>query len=238
MDVVTKPDQPNESLGGTWVVIPAYNEAQRLGAVLSDLTSAGVGNVVVVDDGSRDSTAKIAAERDVWVLRHLVNRGQGAALQTGIEFAVRNGARKVVTFDADGQHYASDLPRLLDPIERGECDVVLGSRFLGAAPGIPLARRLLLKVAVWGTRLTTRMWLTDTHNGFRAMTAEATQHLVLSEDGMAHASEFLSKLASSTLRWRECPVTIRYSENTLDKGQRNSAAFQIAFRMLVGKVVG
>ena len=232
--------QSDESniLQGAWVVIPAYNEAARLGAVLSELAAVGARNVVVVDDGSRDETGKVARERNVWVLRHLVNRGQGAALQTGIEFAVQKGAQTIVTFDADGQHHASDLSRLLEPLQRGECDVVLGSRFMGAAPGIPWARRLLLKVAVWGTRLTTRLWLTDTHNGFRAMTAEATGHLVLSEDGMAHASEFLTKLGSSKLRWQEAPVTIRYSEQTLDKGQRNSAAFQIAFRMLVGKVVG
>jgi glycosyltransferase involved in cell wall biosynthesis len=229
---------PIRRSGSIWVVIAAYNECETIGAVLADLRLAGVRNVVLVDDGSRDSTAAVAARQDVWVLRHIVNRGQGAALQTGIEFAVNHGAEIVVTFDGDGQHHASDLPNLIEPIQRGECEVVLGSRFRGAAPGIPWMRRTLLKIAVVGTRLTTRLCVTDTHNGLRAMTADAASQLVLFEDGMAHASELLSKLASSNLRWCEVPVTIDYSERSLAKGQSNRAAFQIAFRMLVAKVVG
>lgn len=222
----------------TWVVIPAHNESGRIAAVLADLRRVGIGNIVVVDDGSGDDTARQAATQNVWVLQHIVNRGQGAALQTGIDFALSKKAEIIVTFDADGQHLATDIPTLLKPIELGNVQVVLGSRFLGQAIGVPALRKWILRVAVWGTRLTTRLPLTDTHNGLRAMTAAAAAKLRLSEDGMAHASEILSKLARSGLRWQEEPVTIRYTQQSLDKGQRNRAAFQIAFRMFVAKLVG
>lgn len=228
-----QPSLPDDA----WIVIPAYNEAERIGVVLRELTARGARNIAVVDDGSQDQTSQIASQSDVWVLRHIVNRGQGAALQTGIEFAIGQGAKIIVTFDADGQHRASDLPALVQPIADGQVDVVLGSRFLGRAPGIPRARRLLLKVGVWGTRLTTGMHVTDAHNGLRAMSAKATRQLALSEDGMAHASELLNKIAAARLRWREVPVTIHYTEHSLSKGQRNRAAFHIAFRMLITRVV-
>jgi polyprenyl-phospho-N-acetylgalactosaminyl synthase len=224
----------------TWVVVPAHNESGRIAAVLADLRGVGVSSkhIVVVDDGSSDDTARHASSQNVWVLQHIVNRGQGAALQTGIDFALARKAEIIVTFDADGQHLATDIPTLLKPIDQGNAQIVLGSRFLGQAIGVPTLRKLILRVAVWGTRLTTRLPLTDTHNGLRAMTAAAAAKLRLSEDGMAHASELLSKLSRSGLRWQEVPVTICYTEQTLVKGQRNRAAFEIAFRMFVAKLVG
>lgn len=223
-----------------WLIIPAYNEADRLGAVLRELRAVlGSGSqIVVVDDGSTDGTGSVAAGHDTWVLRHIVNRGQGAALQTGINFALHHHAQVIVTFDADGQHVAADIPQMVAPLTQGRADVVLGSRFLGTADGVPLLRRLLLKTAVIGTRLTTGLKLTDTHNGLRAMTAAAAVKLHLTEDGMAHASELLRRLADAELCWTEVPVTVRYTEQTLAKGQSNRAAFQIAFRMVVAKVIG
>ena len=221
----------------TWIVIPAYNEEARIGEVLSGLRSRGLRNIVVVDDGSGDATAQLAASHDIWVLKHIVNRGQGAALQTGIDFAVSRGGEIIVTFDADGQHVADDIARLIEPIENGEAEVALGSRFLGSAPGVPKYRKWLLKVAVLGTRMSTGLRLTDTHNGLRAMTSQASRKLRMAEDGMAHASEFLGRLADSKLPWREVPVTIHYTEHSLAKGQTNSAAFHIAFRMFIARVV-
>lgn len=220
-----------------WVVIPAFNESSRIQSVSKDLRAHGRWQVVVVDDGSSDGTARQAAEEGVWVLQHIVNRGQGAALQTGIDFALSQDARVVVTFDADGQHCGEDVPKMLAPIFAGECDVTLGSRFLGRAENVPRFRRFLLKVAVLLSRLTSGLSLTDTHNGLRAMTSEAAKQLRMSEDGMAHASEFLDRLAVSKLAWKEVPVTIRYSAGTLAKGQRNSAAFKILFRILISKVI-
>lgn len=229
---------PQGQSSGVWIVIPAYNEAERLPRVLKELTATGKYNIVVVDDGSSDGTSSVATTADTWVLRHIVNRGQGAALQTGISFAVRQGASLVVTFDADGQHAATDIENLVQPIVAGECDVVLGSRFLGSAEGVPTSRKWILKLATWFTRISTRLPVTDTHNGLRAINAAAARELVITEDGMAHASEILHKLAESTLRWREVPVHIHYSQETLVKGQSNRAAFQIVFRTLVARLVG
>ena len=124
---------------GTWIVIACFNEQGAVGAVVAELRELGV-NVAVVDDGSREAGAH--------VLKHLVNRGQGAALQTGIGFALRKGARFVVTFDADGQHDPSDLPAMLLPIAKGEVEICLGSRFLGEAENMPATRRIMLTGAV------------------------------------------------------------------------------------------
>ena len=221
---------------GLWVIVPAYNEAERVGEVLRDLKDAGAANIVMVDDGSSDDSAEIASRENVWVLRHIVNRGQGAALQTGIDFAVGQGADLLVTFDADGQHTAGDLWQMVSPIASGSCQVVLGSRGLGRSIGVPRSRKLLLRFAIWFTRLTTGLPLTDTHNGIRAFTADAALQLRMTEDGMAHASEFLSRLARSGLRWKEVPVTVHYTPQVLMKGQQNSNALQILFRMIVAKV--
>ncbi|MEZ6136571.1 MAG: glycosyltransferase family 2 protein [Pirellulaceae bacterium] len=215
-----------------WIVIAAWNEAQRLPSVLRGLARRKC-QIVVVDDGSSDTTAQVAMEHDVWVLRHWINRGQGAALRTGIDFALAHGATEIITFDADGQHAASDIDALLAPLRDGRADMCVGSRFLGSAPGIPFLRVVLLKLAVVFTRITTGFRLTDAHNGLRAMTAQAAQALDFSEDGMAHASQILSIAARKRLRLEEVPCTITYTSTTLEKGQSNRAAFRILGRLLI-----
>jgi glycosyltransferase involved in cell wall biosynthesis len=219
-----------------WVIVPAFNEMHRVVGVLDDLSALSA-SVVVVDDGSYDQTAELAASRNVHVLRHMVNRGQGAALLTGIDFALSRGATFLVTFDSDGQHRAADVPQMIEILKRSEADLVLGSRFLGSAPGIPLHRRVLLKLAVLFTRLTTGMRLTDAHNGLRAMTADAARTLRFSEDGMAHASQILSLAARSRLRVVEVPCQIRYTTESLEKGQKSSAAFKVLGRLAIARLL-
>jgi glycosyltransferase involved in cell wall biosynthesis len=209
-----------QPLPGTniWIVIAAYNEAPVIAAVVGDLLRAGY-QVVVVDDGSRDATARAAAQAGATVVKHPVNLGQGAGLQTGIEFALREGADIIVTFDGDGQHRASDICRLVDTLNGQRADFVLGSRFLGGAVNQPLSRRLLLYAATWFTRLTTGLRVTDTHNGLRAMTRRGASHICLRQNRMAHASEILHQIAESGLKYVEAPVTIEYSAYSLSKGQ-------------------
>src|SRR5262245_15911741 len=142
-----------------WIVIAAYNEARVITAVIGDLKRAGY-QVAVVDDGSSDATARVAAQAGAAVVRHAINLGQGAGLQTGIEFALREGADIIVTFDGDGQHRASDLLGLIDALNAHRADFVLGSRFLGGAVNQPLSRRLMLPAATWFTRLTTGLRVT------------------------------------------------------------------------------
>ncbi|MGB5133007.1 MAG: glycosyltransferase family 2 protein [Steroidobacteraceae bacterium] len=217
----------------TWVVVPAFNEAAVIGPGVRGLRSR-FANVVVVDDGSRDATASAALAAGAVVLRHAVNAGQGAALQTGIDYALARGATYVATFDADGQHQVEDLVAMLAVLQGSRLDIVLGSRFLGHAEGLPTARRLVLKAAVLFTNLTTGLRLTDAHNGLRVMTAPAARRLRILQDGMAHASELIAQVGELGLRYAEVPVTITYSNYSMAKGQRLSNSLMILRDLVAG----
>src|SRR5262249_14627543 len=207
--------------GGIWIVVPAYNEARVLSGVISDLKRDGQREIIVVDDGSSDATAEVAAGCGAVVLRHPINLGQGAALQTGVEFALARGAEVIVTFDADGQLGAADVVRLVEALHIQRADFALGSRFLGSAVNMPAVRRMLLRAATLFTRLVAGLAMTDAHNGLRAMTRRGAQCIRLRQNRMAHASEILSQIAASGFKFVEVPVTIEYSRYSLAKGQRS-----------------
>ena len=209
-----------------WVVIAAFNEARVIARVIADVTGSGY-RAVVVDDGSIDDTARVAARAGAIVIRHSINLGQGAALQTGIDYALDEEADYVVTFDADGQHRAQDIAVLLDALGEHGADFALGSRFLGKSIDLPPSRHMLLKAATWFTRLTTGLNLTDTHNGLRAMTRHGASRIALRQNRMAHASEILEQIAHSGLAYIEVPVTIEYSAYSLAKGQRLADSISI-----------
>jgi glycosyltransferase involved in cell wall biosynthesis len=202
-----------------WVICAAFNEATVIGRVVEELSRAGH-QVVVVDDGSSDGTRHIAAAAGAHVVIHPINLGQGAALQTGIDFALSHGADILVTFDADGQHRVSDIPRLVEALARERADFALGSRFLGQTHNLPSLRRWVLRAATVFTRLTTGLRLTDSHNGLRALTRQGACAIRLRQNRMAHASEILVEIAQSGLRYVEVPVTIEYTAYSLAKGQR------------------
>lgn len=225
-----------EARDATVIIIPAYNEAESIAAVVDGLTP-NFPRVLVVDDGSTDATADRARRAGAPVLRHVLNRGQGAALQTGITAALRDGARYLVTFDADGQHQPADIPALLAPIIAGQCDVVLGSRFLGRAPGMTTSRRAVLRAGVLFTRLFSRIAVTDTHNGLRAFSRRAAEQLEITMDRMAHASEVIDQIARLRLRWCEAPVTIRYTDYSRAKGQSSRRAFRVALHYLLRRMM-
>jgi glycosyltransferase involved in cell wall biosynthesis len=209
-----------------WVVCAAYNEASVIGGVVTELRRIGY-DAIVVDDGSRDGTGEAALAAGAQVVTHPINLGQGAALQTGLEFALARGAELLVTFDADGQHRAADIPRLVDALAREKADFALGSRFLGASQNLPTLRRWVLKAATVFTRLTTGLRLTDSHNGVRAMTRRGASAICLRQNRMAHASEILAQIAESGMRYVEVPVTIEYSAYSLAKGQRIADSIMI-----------
>jgi len=219
----------------TWVVIAAFNEERRIGAVLDELLTVA-DNVVVVDDGSADHTTAVVLTRPVWLVTHPVNLGQGAALQTGIEFALSRGAEYVITFDADGQHRPEDLAALIGALQTTPADFALGSRFLGTAEGIPASRRLLLKLAVLFTRVLSGVTLTDAHNGLRGMTRRGAERIGIRFNRMEHASEIIDQVAASGLSYVEVPVVVRYTADSLAKGQRTSAALGLGVRLLLDKV--
>jgi len=219
------------------VVIAAYNEAPAIGRVLGELCQFPY-RVVLVDDGSTDHTLKEARSFPIIILCHATNLGQGAALQTGITFALQDPTiRTIVTFDGDGQHDPADIARLEEALHKG-VDVALGSRFIqgGQAWKIPLQKRLALKLAIRVTRWMTGLPLTDTHNGLRAFNRAAAARIHIRQNGMAHASEILSQIALLKLRFCEVPVTIRYTNYSLHKGQSILNSINILWDILGGKI--
>ena len=227
---------PAEVRAGTFLVIPAYNEGTCIEQVVREVR-AQYPNVIVVDDGSADDTYEAAKRSAAYTIRHIINRGQGAALQTGIEFALARDARYIVTFDADGQHRVEDVAAMVTPIWRGECDITLGSRFLGETPNIPSSRRLMLRLAVIFTRIVNRVRVTDAHNGLRAFSDRAARRINLKLDGMAHASEVIDQVRESGFVFKEVPVQIRYTDYSLRKGQSSRNAIRIVTQYLLGKVM-
>lgn len=207
-------------ISGVWVIVPAFNEAQVIGEVVTDLRSA-FAHVVVVDDGSRDDTADIALRAGAHLIPHPVNLGQGAAIQTGVEYArTMPGAELFVTFDADGQHRVADVLAMLDRISTGNADLVIGTRFDESVPArTPFLKRMVLRSAAWLSPSSRRLGLTDAHNGLRVFNRTVADQLSLTMNGMSHASEFI-KLASE-YRWRvvEQPVEILYTDYSVSKGQ-------------------
>ena len=225
----------HNSRQSVWVVIAAYNEESRIRETLAGLCE-GDWNIVLVDDGSTDTTFQNSQQFPIWVLQHPVNCGQGAALKTGIDFALQQGADIIVTFDADGQHASSEISSLVAPVLRGDVDVALGSRFLGIAKDIPRIRHFTLKLAILFTRLTSGLKLTDVHNGFRAFSRNAAKSIQIRQPRMAHASEILEEIARLRIKYVEVPVTVTYREETLAKGQTSLGALRITGHLLAGRI--
>ncbi|MEM7367585.1 MAG: glycosyltransferase family 2 protein [Bacteroidota bacterium] len=219
-----------------FILVPAYNEEQVIRQTLQSLLPLGH-QIVVIDDGSTDDTRQQLHDLPIHLLTHMVNLGQGAALQTGMHYALSAGAEIVVHFDSDGQHQASDIAALIQPILDKEADLVLGSRFLSDQPsGIPLSRKILLKSAIVLNGLLTGLWLSDAHNGLRAMNRKALTHIHIRENRMAHATEILSEIKKHGLRFKEVPVFIQYSAYAKAKGQSGWNAFNILSDLILHKL--
>jgi glycosyltransferase involved in cell wall biosynthesis len=218
-----------------WVVIPAFNEAQSLEAVIEAVRMQGY-RLVCVDDGSNDQTAAVARARGCDVVVHPVNVGQGAAIQTGLDYALAKGAQYICTLDGDGQHDAADLPRMIAALEANAADFALGSRFLGHSLAMPPGRRALLRAATLFTRLTTGLRLSDTHNGIRAMTRRGAEQIHLRQTGMAHASEIIAQIRRSGLKMIEVPVTVTYTGYSLGKGQGSGSAIRVLADLAAGRL--
>lgn len=221
----------------TVAVIPAFNEGARVREALLEIEPF-VDQMVVVDDGSSDETPDILTNMPhVVSLMHAVNRGQGAALRTGTEAAIMLGADIIIHIDADGQHNPADIPRLIEAMKERNADVVFGSRFLGTdSVGMPVTRKALLSAAKQfnAFALGIPRLLTDPQSGFRAIKRMAAQQIDFHQDRMAHCSEILRLVTRSNLRWTEVPVTVRYTTDTLSKGQKPTDAFKIVWQLIIG----
>lgn len=216
----------------TLVLIPAKNEEKKIGSVVSQVKSENF-EVLVVDDGSTDATARIARNAGAKVLIHAVNRGQGASLKTGIAWALEKDYEAVVFFDADGQMKAEEIKKLLEPLYLEKYEAVLGSRFLGKTENMPFSRYFTLKSALFFTKITTGLKLTDVHNGFQAWSREGLQKMALNQDRQAYASEILNEIAKKRIKFTEVPVTIAYTEYSKRKGQKFSNAFRILWDLTI-----
>ena len=221
---------------GVTVVVPAYHEADRIATVVSGLL-LHFRSVIVVDDGSSDATGEQARAAGARVVSHPVNLGQGAALQTGFAFALTDpDMEHVVTFDADGQHRVDDAVRMVALARETGVDVVLGSRFLEPGAELPRARRAVLRAGVGFTRMTTRLPVTDTHNGLRVLNRRAVRAIDLTLADMAHASQLLGLIARRGLTWVEAPVVIDYADATRRRGQSNLNALNIVFDLALERL--
>ena len=216
----------------TAVIIPVYCEAQVITNVVSEVNEI-FGVVICVDDGSNDNSAELAKKAGAVVIRHPMNLGQGAALQTGIEAALKlSEITYFVTFDADGQHDPGDVVNMLARIKNGDVDVVFGSRFLDQRTSVALPKRIVLKLAIFYTNAICGMKLTDAHNGLRVFNRKVAASINLKHSGMAHATEIVNQIGLNKFRYTEEPVHIRYTEYSKSKGQSLWNSINIFFDLV------
>jgi glycosyltransferase involved in cell wall biosynthesis len=219
-----------------WIVIPAFNEATVISDVVADVRSV-FDNVVCVDDGSRDETAEEAWRAGAHVVRHPVNLGQGAAIQTGIEYArSRPGAEVFATFDADGQHRVQDVMRMIERLGAEDLDILVGTRFADSTPNnMPALRRVLFPFIAKLSPSSRKLGLTDAHNGLRVFNKKVADGLNLTMSGMAHASEIVALILENGWRVAEEPVEILYTDYSMSKGQPLVNGVNIIFDGLLRK---
>ncbi len=222
-------------IGNVAVVVPAYNEGPKISETITELKSFfEPRNLIIVDDGSSDHTFQEATATGASVLRHPINLGQGAALQTGITYALsRNDIEYILTFDADGQHSIESAIEMIKEITNSNLDIILGSRFLEeTAKNMPNKKKLILRLGIIFTRIDSGLKVTDTHNGLRVMNRKFAQSLSIKHSGMAHASEILNHIKAVNATWKELPAQIYYTDYSMRKGQSVLNAVNILTEMM------
>lgn len=223
----------HEDAPSVWIVIPAYNEEKVIRDVITEIRRAGYGNILVVDDGSKDTTYEKAKETGAIALRHRLNRGKGAATKTGIEAAKLQGADIIVTMDGDGQHNPGDIARLVEPIVRNHCDVVLGTRLKNpeGMPKYKIVHNWIGNAIVWYLY---GLWVSDSQSGFRAYSRHATEVINTRTDRYEYDSEVIREIYKYKLKYREVPIEVRYTEYSMGKVHKQSLAngIKTLYRMI------
>jgi len=218
------------------VVIPAYNESPVLTLVVKSLLEKEY-SIIIVDDGSDPPLYSHVQNMPVYFLRHRANLGQGAALQTGFDFAKKLNPDLVISFDADGQHDVTCIPSLIEPLLNNEADVALGSRFLSTEKtNMPFTKKILLQIARGVNYLFSGLLLSDAHNGLRAFNRVALDKITITENRMAHASEIIFEIKKHGLRFKEIAVTIAYTDYSKKKGQSSWDSIKILFDLILHKL--
>ncbi|NRB62546.1 MAG: glycosyltransferase family 2 protein [Saprospiraceae bacterium] len=217
-----------------YIIIPAKDEDTRIGQVVDSILDLGYSNVIVVDDGSSDQTRSTVQLKGVTVVSHAVNLGVGAATKTGIEVALEKGAQYLVTMDGDGQHFADDIPALVSTLVSAHVDCVLGSRFKMKGHAIPKARIFMNQIGNIITALITGLWVSDSQSGMKAFTADFGRKLDFQFSGYEFCTEFIHFLRQHKASFKEVPIKVHYSSETMKKGQ----SFKNGFRMLIKFIRG
>lgn len=204
----------------TWLIVPCYNEGTVIFDVLTHARET-FPNIVGVNDGSADDSAAQIRAAGAHLVDHPVNLGQGAAIQTGVEYARKQpGAQYFVTFDADGQHQEKDVVRMIERLRTEPLDIIVGTRFAGQENSqVPWIKRAVLKTVVMLSPRTKKLGLTDAHNGLRAFNRKVAEEMNIRMNGMSHASEIVSMIDKHGWRVDEEPVDILYTEYSMSKGQ-------------------
>lgn len=219
------------------LIIPVYNEEKVIKSVITKALKE-YRYIVCVNDGSRDDSRQEILKTKAYLVDHPINMGQGAALQTGIEFARNLPVSYFVTYDADGQHRLEDVKAMLEVMKKENTDFVLGSRFLGKkAIDMPMLKKIILKLAVRFSNITSGVNLTDTHNGLRVFNRKVADSIQITLPDMSHASEILEIICRERYTYTEVPVIIKYTDYSKSKGQSIINAINIVFDTLLRKVI-
>jgi polyprenyl-phospho-N-acetylgalactosaminyl synthase len=225
----------------TAIVIPVYNESKIINSILSN-PDFNKYTVVIVDDGSKEQLELDKMNFPLYLLKHSKNLGQGAALQTGMEFCKSLGANVVVHFDGDGQHQVDDIQNLIEPIIKNRANITIGSRFMERQSGssnstiIPYHKLIILKLAKVVQFLFTGIVLSDSQNGLRALSENALNKITIKENRMAHAIEIIQSCVRNKIKIEEVPVNILYSKYSLDKGQKLYNGLLICVKLFLNKI--
>ena len=204
------------------VGIPAYNEEHSIARIVIEAQKFADA-VIVCDDGSSDYTAKIAERLGADVIRHEQNLGYGAAIKSLFERALDFGADVLVTLDGDGQHDASEIPRIVKPIVQGAADVVIGSRFMDAhgTAEMPFYRKIGAKLITKLVNSSAKHGVSDSQSGFRAYNRQALERLSLSEAGMGASVQILLEASKQNLKITEVPSTCKYENGDVSTSTQN-----------------
>lgn len=201
-----------------FIVIPAFNEEKVIADVINEIKNAGHVRVIVVDDGSTDSTFNKAKNAGAFTYRHKINRGKGAAVKTGIEASKLMGADIAVTMDGDGQHNPADIKKMVEKINQGY-DVVLGTRLRNRErmPKMRVFYNYLGNLLTWYLH---GLWVTDSQSGFRAYSRKALYLIDTKSDRYEYDSEIIREIYRNKLRFNEVPIEVRYTEYSMSKAEK------------------
>ena len=203
----------------TYIIIPAKDEATRIGNVILSTQECGFHDIIVVDDGSTDHTAEVARTCGATLVQHHINLGPGAATQTGIAYAIQLGATNIVTIDADQQHYPQDIPAIVQKLKQENLDIVLGSRFLKDNHQVPYSRIFYNKIANVVSSMATGVVVSDSQSGMKAFTAEFAKKSKLHHCGFEFCIELLRYIKIHNAKYSEVPIRVMYNKETMNKGQ-------------------